>query len=210
MSTTAVRSETHKTGYQVEKQRQVQTGALALSIKAARRSVRITEESIGQILPFTSRRERGETDWQEPLLTTKYFVPYLPHSLILRPQLMKLLDEGMSRPLTLVSAPAGFGKTTLLSAWARAQRSNNIQVAWLSLTEEDNDLTRFWTYILAALNEAQPELCAGLVILSQQHPSTDLSSLLTALISWLAYSSRPVVLILDDYHVITEQAVHAS
>ncbi len=150
------------------------------------------------------------TDWQEPLLTTKYLVPYPPCALIPRHQLMKLLDEGMSRPLTLVSAPAGFGKTTLLSAWARSQQNNSAQVAWLSLTEEDNDLTRFWTYTLAALDKAQPGLCADLVALSQKYPSIDLSLLLTALINRLAQNSRSILLILDDYHVITEQAIHAS
>ncbi len=177
MPAVAIQPETRQTsdtGLQADQQRKWQPDSLLMPEMRIRRQASVTKEPAMQPLPFVPERSRDEMPWEEQLLTTKYLVPYPLYALIPRHQLMKLLDDGMSRPLTLVSAPAGFGKTTLLSAWARFQQSNNAQVAWLSLTEEDNDLTRFWTYILAALNKAQPEICADLITLLQKRLSTDL------------------------------------
>ncbi len=83
------------------------------------------------------------------LLVTKFTVPPVRSVLLPRVQLIELLNQSRSFPLILLSASAGFGKTTLLSAWARQHTS---QVAWLSLDEQDNDPTRFWTYVIAALS----------------------------------------------------------
>ena len=86
------------------------------------------------------------------LLATKLMVPSPPHVLIARPRLSALLNEGLQRKLTLLSAPAGFGKTTLLSTWVRSRPEQDAPVAWVSLDESDNDPVRFWSYLLTALN----------------------------------------------------------
>jgi len=83
-----------------------------------------------------------------PLLTTKLYIPPVRPNLVSRPRLIERLNEGITRKLTLISAPAGFGKTTLLSKWVSSCRH---PVAWLSLDERDNDPARFWTYFVAAL-----------------------------------------------------------
>ena len=95
---------------------------------------------------------------QSQLLATKFYVPMSPGTLIQRARLNALLDESLNYPLTLVSAPAGFGKTMLLSAWTQSlPPASSPLVAWVSLDEEDNDPQLFWTYILSALDQQQPE-----------------------------------------------------
>jgi LuxR family maltose regulon positive regulatory protein len=90
---------------------------------------------------------------EAPLLATKLYAPLPRPSLVSRPRLTERLDEGLrlGRKLTLVSAPAGFGKTTLVSAWVRAVRESPLRVAWLSLDEGDNDPARFLAYLAATL-----------------------------------------------------------
>jgi ATP/maltotriose-dependent transcriptional regulator MalT len=155
-----------------------------------------------------------ESSMQEPLaeqlLATKFFVPSSPHVLVSRPRLSTLLDEGLQRPLTVVSAPAGFGKTTLLSEWVQALSQESIQVAWVSLDEGDNEPVRFWRYVLTALDRLQPGMCIDLVTLLRTQTSPPLPYLLTTLINRLVRSTRQILLVLDDYHVITDQAVQAS
>src|SRR5713101_344028 len=90
--------------------------------------------------------------WQDQLLATKIFVPASPQTLIWRPRLTALLDEGLQRKLTLLSAPAGFGKTTLLSTWVQTRAEEDAPVAWVSLDESDNNPVRFWSYLLTALD----------------------------------------------------------
>src|SRR5438105_9958533 len=84
--------------------------------------------------------QEGDDRLDEQLLSTKFFVPSFSSALVPRPRLTRLLDEGIGCPLTLVSAPAGFGKTTLLSAWVHAREEDYPRVAWVSLDEGDNDL----------------------------------------------------------------------
>src|SRR5205807_8587543 len=100
---------------------------------------------------------------QSQLLATKFFVPVASGTLISRPRLTALLDESLKRPFTLVSAPAGFGKTTLLSAWAQSLPASQPLVAWVSVDEEDNDPRLFWTYVLTALNMRRPERFTSLL-----------------------------------------------
>jgi LuxR family maltose regulon positive regulatory protein len=153
---------------------------------------------------------QGEELFRDQLLETKFFVPFASHALIPRPRLMALLDTCPRRPLTLVSAPAGFGKTTLLSEWAQALSQESIRVAWVSLDEQDNDLVRFWRYLLTALDRLQPGLCTDLVNRLRTQPSPPLPYLLTKLINRLVQIPEQMLLVLDDYHMITDQAVHAS
>src|SRR5512135_3106330 len=117
-----------------------------------------------------------------PVLATKLYVPPPRSKAVLRPRLVERLNEGLSvgRKLTLISASAGFGKTTMVSEWIAGCGR---QVAWLSLDERDGDFPRFLTYFMAALQTLAPNLGAGLlaVIQSPQPPSTD--SILTTLLN---------------------------
>src|SRR5690242_1417062 len=147
---------------------------------------------------------------QSQLLATKFYVPTSPRALIWRPRLSALLDESLKYPLTLVSAPAGFGKTMLLSAWTQALPAPCPLVGWVSLDEEDNDPLLFWTYVLSALDQQQPERFTPLLKDLQSPVAPPLISVLTTLINSVQDSAQHLVLILDDYHVITEQQVHTT
>src|SRR5579859_432835 len=147
---------------------------------------------------------------QNQLLATKFFVPVASHPLILRPRLFALLHKSLKHSLTLISAPAGFGKTMLLSAWAQSLLASNSLVAWVSLDEEDNEPRLFWTYVLSALDQQQPECFTPLLKHLQSPEASPLTYILTALINLVLDSREHVVLILDDYHLITEQQIHAT
>jgi LuxR family maltose regulon positive regulatory protein len=138
------------------------------------------------------------------LLATKLFVPPSRPTLVPRLRLSARLNAGLQRKLTLISAPAGFGKTTLLSAWvAGCDRP----AAWLSLDEGDNDLTRFLIYLIAALQTIAPHLGAGLLAVLQSPPPPPTETVLLALLNEISTIPDPLVLVLDDYHVIDAPAV---
>jgi LuxR family maltose regulon positive regulatory protein len=147
---------------------------------------------------------------QSQLLATKFYVPTSPGTLIRRPRLSALLDKALEHPFTLVSAPAGFGKTTLLSTWAQALAAHTTGVCWLSLDEEDNDPQLFWTYVMGALQTQDPQHFAPLLAQLQSPSPPPLKSLLTQLINLLIESDQHFILILDDYHLITEEQVHTT
>jgi LuxR family maltose regulon positive regulatory protein len=144
-----------------------------------------------------------------PLLETKLYVHSGRPGLVARPRLNARLDQAVQARLTLVSAPAGFGKTTSLAAWLDSAKETR-SVAWLSLDPSDDDPVTFWTYVIAALQTALPGVAANALALLQalQPPPTE--SLLTALLNDLARVSNEIVLVLDDYHVINTPAVHAG
>jgi AAA domain len=152
----------------------------------------------------------GPIALENQLLVTKFSMPVAPGSLISRPRLITLLNESWKYPLTLVSAAAGFGKTTLLVSWAQSLQARDPRVAWVSLEEEDNDPQSFWTYVLTALKRQKPERFTSLVTLLQSPPSPPLNHLLAALINVLVEERDDFLLILDDYQVITEQQVHTA
>ena len=142
-----------------------------------------------------------------PILATKLYVPPSQPKVVPRPRLIERLNEGMHRRLTLVSAPAGFGKTTLLSEWlAGCERPP----AWLSLDEGDNDPTRFLSYLVAALQTIAPNIGEGVlgVLQSPQPPPTE--SILTALLNEIDTVPDDFVLVLDDYHVIDAEHVDGA
>ncbi len=147
---------------------------------------------------------------QSQLLATKFFVPSVSHDLLDRPRLRTLLQKSLQYPLTIISAPAGFGKTTLLSSWIQSLPTHHPRIAWLSLDEEDNDPQLFWTYVLSALSTYQSEGLISLFKSLQSPQAPSLKYLLKGLINILAESRQQFVLILDDYHLITEQQVHTT
>jgi LuxR family maltose regulon positive regulatory protein len=147
---------------------------------------------------------------ENQLLATKFYIPVALGRLILRPRLMALLNGSLKRPFTLVSAPAGFGKTTLLSTWSQSLPANNPRVAWVSLDEEDNNPQLFWTYVLTALQRQEPEQFTSLVMQLQSPQAPPLKYLLAKLINMLVEGTDHFLLILDDYQVITEQQVHTT
>jgi LuxR family transcriptional regulator, maltose regulon positive regulatory protein len=100
---------------------------------------------------------------QNQVLATKFYMPTVPGPLISRPRLTSLLNESLNYPFTLVSAPAGFGKTTLLATWGRSLTASNSWLCWVSLDKEDNEPQLFWTLILTALTRQQPERFTALL-----------------------------------------------
>ena len=141
-----------------------------------------------------------------PLLETKLHVPRWRRSLVARPRLSERLSRGAESALTLVSAPAGFGKTTLLAEWLAVAAADGRSVAWLSLDQRDNDPALFWTYLVAALNTGMPGVGAGALSLLQP-PQPPSEAGLVTLLNDLDAISNDVVLVLDDYHVIDARDV---
>jgi LuxR family maltose regulon positive regulatory protein len=136
-----------------------------------------------------------------PLLSTKLNIPRPRHDLVPRPRLVQRLNDGLDRKLTLISAPAGFGKTTLLSEWAAgAERP----IAWLSLGKGDNDPARFLAYLIAALQTVQRRLGGSAIAALQSSPSPGLEPLFTDLTNDIAEVQDSLALVLDDIHLITE------
>ncbi len=139
-----------------------------------------------------------------PILATKLYVPPPRPSVVARPRLIEQLTEGLTRKLTLIAAPAGFGKTTLISEWvAGCQRS----AAWLSLDESDTQLTRFLAYVVAALQTAQPSIGQNVLGMLQSSPPVSTEAILTELLNQIAALPAPIVLIIDDYHVINSKPI---
>src|SRR3984893_3040245 len=148
-----------------------------------------------------SRRRREKVT---PILATKLYIPPLRPNVVIRPRLIERLNESLHRNLTLISAPAGFGKTTLVSAWVEGIER---PTAWLSLDEGENDPTRFLTYLVAALQTIAATIGEGVlgVLQSPQPPPPE--AILTALLNEITTLPDNVVLVLDDYHVIDAKAV---
>ena len=148
----------------------------------------------------TGRRRGAGTGM--PLLASKLATPSMPGRVVQRPRLFKLLDIGVERPVTLLAAPAGSGKTMLLTSWISAASPPG-PVAWLSLDQVDNDPVRFWTYLLAALcRSGAVPADSGLHALMPSPEGDD--PLLSLLLHGLEELASPVVLILDDLHELTE------
>jgi LuxR family maltose regulon positive regulatory protein len=141
-----------------------------------------------------------------PVLATKLFVPLARAQAVARPRLVDRLDAGIrsGAKLTLISAPAGFGKTTVLSDWvARIGRpETGMRVAWLSIESGDNDPVRFFGYLVAALQSADAAIGAALP--AGERPS---EATLTALVNDLAGSAHEILLVLDDFHLIEDPSV---
>ena len=143
----------------------------------------------------------------EQLLTTKLYIPPPQPDRVPRPRLIERLEAGIRGKLTLVSAPAGFGKTTLVSEWiAGCDRP----AAWLSLDEGDNDPTRFLAYLIAALQTIAANIGEGVLGVLQSPQPLPTESILTALLNEITTIPDNFILVLDDYHVIDAKPVDAS
>lgn len=147
-----------------------------------------------------------------PLLEAKLHVPRRRRGLVARPRLAELLTRGAESALTLVSAPAGFGKTTLLAdwleQWSAAAPEGGRSAAWLSLDRRDDDPARFWTYLVAALQRAAPGMGEGALPLLQAQSSAEAG--LGALLNDLGAVTHDVVLVLDDFHVVESREVREA
>src|SRR5687767_4145112 len=162
-----------------------------------------------------------------PILATKLYIPPPRPKVVLRPRLIKRLNEGLpSGPtpgVTLISAPAGFGKTTLVSEWVNQKaveggtlapaRSAGVRdesgetihpskVAWLSLEAGDNDPTRFLAYLVSALQTIAANIGEGVLGVLQSPQPPPIESILTSLLNEITAVPDKFILVLDDYHVI--------
>ncbi len=139
-----------------------------------------------------------------PFLETKLYLPKWSADLVSRPRLIYRIYP--KRKLTLVCAPAGFGKTTLLAEWVAAVPTR--PAAWVSLDKSDNDPAVFWTYLITALHKIQPSLGERSLALLQSPQPPPIESVLMTLLNELTAVEENIVLILDDYHAIATQAIH--
>ena len=156
----------------------------------------------------------------ENLLQTKLFIPPLRPSLVPRARLINQLNHNQHGKLTLISAPAGFGKTTLVVAWlnnlqmsASENRQSSVvnrQSCWLSLDENDNSLSRFFTYVLAAMRTVMPEFGSSLLTTLQSAQPQNETAVTQTFLNELAQLSQSLTPVLDDYHVISNTAVHTA
>jgi LuxR family maltose regulon positive regulatory protein len=144
----------------------------------------------------------GDLAMASPLLETKLYAPRRRRELVPRPRLRERLDRGTASKLTLVSAPAGFGKTTLLAEWLAAAPAGERSAAWLSLDQGDNHPATFWSYLIAALQTAAPGVGAAALALLQSPQPPPIETVLATLLNELGALPTEVVLVLDDYHVV--------
>lgn len=149
------------------------------------------------------------TDPALSTLSTKLHVPPLRADALQRARLIQRLSDGAreGRTLTLISAPAGFGKTTLITAWLQQDQS---KVAWLSLDDSDNDPIRFWRYVIAALQTLDVNRGSSALAMLTAPQMPPLESVVIVLINDLAVSASPIIFVIDDYHVISDPRIHTS
>ena len=180
-------------------------------IEAARslsEMARTAEEEAKAVPDATSPDAAGTTDgWLSPLIATKIAAPQAPLSLVARPAALARCRESLAHPCAIVAAPAGFGKTTLLTMVADTMHADGWRVAWVTLEESEQDPIRFWQYALAALDHAQPGLGATARHMLEVPRPVPIERILTVLINELAVAQTPILLVLDDYHRAATPAV---
>ncbi|OGN93763.1 MAG: hypothetical protein A2Y88_11095 [Chloroflexi bacterium RBG_13_48_10] len=141
----------------------------------------------------------------DKLIRTKLHLPFTRLELVSRPRLQVRIAEGLRGPLTLITAPAGFGKTTLVASYIV---NCGLPVAWLSLDKDDNQVVRFLSYLVAALQETDITIGSGAAQLLAAARQAPPEAVLTSLVNDLDTTGREIVLVLDDYQFISSQAVH--
>ena len=132
-----------------------------------------------------------------PILTTKLHIPSPPQRLVPRPRLLEKLESDLCCKLALICAPAGFGKSTLVSAWVQAAQPRR-HVAWLSLDGNDNELTRFLTYLVVALRTIEGNIGRGVLGSLEASGEENVEAVLTILLNEIAKLPGEVILVLDD------------
>ena len=144
-----------------------------------------------------------------PMLDTKFYAPRQRSGIVPRPLLTQRLDRGAASKLTLISAPAGFGKSTLVAEWMAARPNADPAIAWLSLDAGDNDPVGFWTNVIAALQGAVPGVGAGARSLLDS-PEPAFQTFLPPLLNDLNAAAREIVLVLDDYHAVEASEIQTA
>jgi len=139
------------------------------------------------------------------ILTTKLYIPVQRNHMISRPHLMDLLDASINKKLTLISASAGAGKTTLVAEWISTSK---IPITWLSLDKEDNDAIRFLSHVIAAMQRIEEGIGRDLLTQLQAFPMSSIESILTSLINKMTSIPHDFILVLDDYHFISSEQVN--
>lgn len=147
-----------------------------------------------------------------PILETKFFIPKPVHDCVFRADLIKKLDSGLvpGIPLILLSAPAGYGKSTLLSEWIESHGKEDISFSWLSLEETENDPIRFLIYVGISLKHCMPGITAWINDLFAAPTLPDPEEIITLLINQLNSLEKHLVLVLDDFHVIQQPILHSA
>ncbi len=153
----------------------------------------------------TRKKQFIESASGSPLLRTKLHIPSVRTDLVPRPRLVHCLNESVKGKMTVILAPAGFGKTTLLADWIP---QSNHPVGWYSLDEDDNDAARFLHYFIAAVQTLDVRLGESAHGLFQSSQSPSLKPVMTGLINEMASFPDTFVMVLDDYHVINRSAIH--
>jgi LuxR family transcriptional regulator, maltose regulon positive regulatory protein len=144
------------------------------------------------------------------LLRTKLTAPPGRPELVLRPRLFTRLDLGLAGPVTLITAPAGAGKTSLIRSWLATRNKAHLPAAWFSIDPDDNGPIRFWSYLLEAIDSCSPGICDSARLALQTASARNLEPILTILINELSAIDRECVVILDDYHLIDNPDIHAA
>jgi LuxR family maltose regulon positive regulatory protein len=150
-----------------------------------------------------------DRNWSVSLIQTKMMAPRLPSGCVQRPALLERLREGRAHNITVVTAPAGFGKTTLLAGWSAALLDQKHPVAWLSLDEEDDDPQQFGAYLVAVFSRVSEDIAGQAQLLLNSDALTPIKTVISVLLNGIAASGRCVFLILDDVDRVTAKPVLA-
>ena len=144
---------------------------------------------------------------ENPIIATKFYIPPVNPDLVIRPRLHALLAGGMHQPLILVSAPAGYGKSALVSDWVQQL---NVPFAWLTLDEADDEPLRFFLYFAATLQKADPSMGTELMTLLQANQLPPQETLVTLLVNDLLGMKSELVCVLDDFQSIQNAFILAT
>ncbi|MGO4616381.1 protein kinase [Nocardia sp. 2YAB30] len=157
-----------------------------------------------------SRASVGRQTTPPPTALTKFRPPTPPRALVDRPRLLRILREGKQRRLTVIHAPAGFGKSTLAAQWAKTLAADQIQVAWLTIDADDNNAVWFLAHLVEAIRRARPSLGSELDQILEERAIDATRYVGTALINEIHSSGETFAIVIDDWHRVTNRAALAT